>query len=35
MIHNFPLNYAVLDRGEEAVQAMAAALRSAFGMPDR
>jgi len=33
MIHNFPLAYAVLDRGEQAVDNMAAALRSAFGVP--
>lgn len=33
MTHNFPLAYAVLDRGEEAVAEMAAALRSAFGLP--
>jgi len=33
MIHNFPLAYAVLERGEQAVDDMAAALRSAFGLP--
>jgi len=32
MIHNFPLAYAVLDRGEQAVNEMADALRSAFGV---
>jgi acetyl esterase len=35
MTHNFPLAYASLDRGEEAVKAIAAALRSAFGLPNR
>ncbi len=35
MTHNFPLAYAVLDQGEAAVKAIAAALRSAFGLPDR
>jgi len=33
MIHNFPLAYAVLERGEQAVDAMVAALRSAFRLP--
>lgn len=35
MTHNFPLAYAVLDRGEQAVEEMAAALRAAFGLPVR
>jgi acetyl esterase len=35
MTHNFLLNYAVMDRAEEAVKAMAAALREAFGLPAR
>jgi len=33
MIHNFPLAYAALDRGEQAVDEMASVLRSAFGLP--
>ncbi len=33
MIHNFPLAYAVLDRGEQAVADIASALRSALGLP--
>ena len=33
MIHNFPLDYAVLDKGEQAVEEIAAALRAAFGLP--
>jgi len=32
MTHNFPLVYAVLERGEQAVDAMAAALGAAFGV---
>ena len=35
MTHNFLLAYAVMDRAEEAVKAMAAASRSAFGLTDR
>jgi acetyl esterase len=33
MTHNFPLAYAVLDKGEQAVDEIAAALRAAFGLP--
>ena len=35
MTHNFPLAYATLDQGEAAIRAMAAALRAAFGLPER
>jgi acetyl esterase len=34
MTHNFPLAYEVLDQGEAAVNAIAAALRSAFGLSE-
>ena len=35
MIHNFPLDYEVLTQGEKAVEAIASALRSAFGLHNR